>query len=53
MSRMPRAVCTKALRDEAVSLALTEDGGVSEASRRVSIPIDTLANRHARRRPVS
>ncbi|MBR8008807.1 transposase, partial [Burkholderia vietnamiensis] len=44
MNRIPRAVYTKELRDEAVKLALTEGVGVSEASRRLSIPIKTLAN---------
>ncbi|KVT51500.1 hypothetical protein WK53_08665 [Burkholderia ubonensis] len=32
------------LRDEAVKLALTEGVWISEASRRLSIPIKTLAN---------
>ncbi|MBR8004905.1 transposase, partial [Burkholderia vietnamiensis] len=44
MNRIPRAVYTKELRDEAVKLALAEGVGVSEASRRLSIPIKTLAN---------
>ena len=44
MNRIPKAVYTKELRDEAVKLALTEGVGVSEASRRLSIPIKTLAN---------
>lgn len=44
MNRIPRAVYTKALRDEAVKLALTGGVGVSEASRRLSIPIKTLAS---------
>ncbi|KVU28974.1 transposase [Burkholderia ubonensis] len=44
MNRIPRAVYTKELRDEAVELALTEGVGVSEAPRRLSIPIKTLAN---------
>ncbi len=44
MNRIPRAVYTKELRNEAVKLALTESVGVSEASRRSSIPIKTLAN---------
>jgi len=43
-NRIPRAVYTKELRDEAVKLALTEGVGISEASRRLSIPIKTLAN---------
>lgn len=33
MSRIPRAVYTKELHDEAVNLTLTEDIGVSETSR--------------------
>ncbi|MBF3524130.1 IS3 family transposase [Burkholderia pseudomallei] len=44
MNRIPRAVYTKELRDEAVKLAVTEGVGVSEASRRLSIPLKTLAN---------
>ncbi|AJY27052.1 transposase family protein (plasmid) [Burkholderia thailandensis 34] len=44
MNRIPRAVYTKELRDEAVKLALAEGVGISEASRRLSIPIETLAN---------
>lgn len=44
MNRIPRAIYTKELRDEAVKLALTEGVGVSETSRRLSIPIKTLAN---------
>lgn len=48
MNRIPRAVYTKELHDEAVKLALTEGVGVWEASRRLSIPIKTLANcKHA------
>jgi len=44
MNRIPRAVYTKELRAEAVKLAMTEGVGVLEASRRLSIPIKTLAN---------
>lgn len=44
MNRIPRAVYTQELRDEAVKLALTEGVGVSEASRRLSIPMKALAN---------
>jgi transposase len=44
MNRIPRAVYTKELCDKAVKLALTEGVGVSEASRRLSIPIKMLAN---------
>ncbi|SIT49550.1 transposase [Paraburkholderia ribeironis] len=45
MNRIPRAVYTKEHRDEAVKLVLTEGVGVSEASRQLSIPVKTLANR--------
>lgn len=44
MNRIPRAVYTKELRDAAVKPALTEGIGVSEVSRRLSIPVKTLAN---------
>ncbi len=43
MNRIPRAVYTKELRDESVKLALTEGVGISEASRRLSIPIGVVA----------
>jgi transposase len=42
MNRIPRARYTKEVREEAVSLAKTV--GTSEASRRLSIPLKTLAN---------
>ncbi len=42
MNRIPRARYTKEVREEAVNLAKTV--GTSEASRRLSIPLKTLAN---------
>lgn len=42
MNRIPRARYTKEVREEAVNLARAV--GVSEASRRLSIPLKTLAN---------
>ena len=42
MNRVPRARYTKELREEAVKLA--EAVGASEASRRLSIPLKSLAN---------
>ncbi|MDR6504030.1 transposase-like protein [Burkholderia ambifaria] len=44
MNRIPRAVYTKELRDEAVKLALTEGVGVPGASRQLSIAIKRLAD---------
>ena len=44
MNRVPKAVYTKEFREEAVKLALTEGVGVSEAARRLSIPMKSLAN---------
>lgn len=44
MNRIPKAVYTKEFREEAVKLALTEGVGVSEAARRLSIPMKSLAN---------
>jgi transposase len=44
MNRIPKAVYTKEFRDEAVKLAITEGVGISEAARRLSISIKTLAN---------
>jgi transposase len=44
MNRIPKAVYTKEFRDEAVKLAMTEGVGISEAARRLSISIKTLAN---------
>lgn len=42
MNRIPRARYTKEVREEAVNLAKAV--GASEASRRLSIPLKTLAN---------
>ena len=44
MNRIPKVVYTKEFREEAVKLALTEGVGVSEAARRLSIPMKSLAN---------
>jgi transposase len=44
MNRIPKAVYTKEFREEAVKLAQTEGVGVSEAVRRLSIPMKSLAN---------
>jgi transposase len=44
MNRIPKAVYTKEFREEAVKLAQTEGVGVSEAARRLSIPMKSLAN---------
>jgi transposase len=44
MNRIPKAVYTKEFREEAVKLAMTEGVGVSEAARRLSISMKTLAN---------
>ena len=44
MSRTPKAVYTKEFREEAVKLAMTEGVGVSEAARRLSISMKTVAN---------
>lgn len=44
MNRIPKAVYTREFREEAVKLALTEGVGVSEAARRLSVPLKTLAN---------
>ncbi|SOE86940.1 Transposase and inactivated derivatives [Burkholderia sp. YR290] len=44
MDRIPKAVYTKEFREEAVKLAQTEGAGVSEAARRLSIPMKSLAN---------
>lgn len=44
MNRIPKAVYTKEFRGEAVKLVLTEGVGVSEAARRLSIPMKSLAN---------
>jgi transposase len=44
MNRIPKAVYTREFREEAVKLALTEGVGVSEAARRLTVPLKTLAN---------
>jgi transposase len=44
MNRIPKAVYTKEFREEAVKLAMTEGVGVSEAARRLSISMKTVAN---------
>jgi transposase len=44
MNRIPRAVYTKEFREEAVKLAMTDGVSVSEAARRLSISMKTLAN---------
>ena len=44
MNRIPKAVYTKEFRDEAVKLAMTDGVNVSEAARRLSISMKTLAN---------
>jgi transposase len=44
MNRIPKAVYTKEFREEAVKLAMTEGVCVSEAARRVSISMKTVAN---------
>jgi transposase-like protein len=44
MNRIPKAVYTKELREEAVKLAMTGGVGLSEAARRLSISMKTLAN---------
>jgi transposase len=44
MNRIPKVVYTKEFREEAVKLAMTEGVGVSEAARRLSISMKTVAN---------
>jgi transposase len=44
INRIPKAVYTNESRKEAVKLAMTEGVGVSEATRRLSISMKTLAN---------
>ncbi len=44
MNRIPKAVYTREFREEALKLALTEGVGVSEAARRLSVALKTLAN---------
>ncbi|CAE6723088.1 hypothetical protein R69776_01626 [Paraburkholderia nemoris] len=44
MNQIPKAVYTKEFREEAVKLAMTDDVSASEAARRLSISMKTLAN---------
>jgi transposase len=44
MKRIPKAVYTKEFHEEAVKLAMTDGVSVSEAARRLSISMKTLAN---------
>lgn len=44
MNRIPKAVYTSEFREQAVKLALSEGVGISEAARRLSVPLKTLAN---------
>lgn len=44
MKRIPKAVYTKEFREEAIKLAMTDGVSVSEAARRLSISMKTLAN---------
>jgi transposase len=44
INRIPKAVYTNESRKEAVRPAMTEGVGVSEATRRLSISMKTLAN---------
>ncbi len=44
MNRIPKAVYTSEFREQAVKLALSECVGISEAARRLSVPLKTLAN---------
>ena len=44
MNRIPKAVYTKEFREEVVKLAMTDGVSVSEAARRLSISMKTLAN---------
>lgn len=44
MNRISKADYTKEFREEAVKLAMTGGVGVSEAARRLSISMKTLAN---------
>jgi hypothetical protein len=43
-TRIPKSVYTKEFHDEAVKLAMTDGVSVSEAARRLSISMKTLAN---------
>lgn len=44
MNRLPKAVYTKEFRDQAVKMVLTDGLPASEAARRLSISMKTLAN---------
>ena len=44
MNRLPKAVYTKQFRDQAVKMVLTDGLTASEAARRLSISMKTLAN---------
>lgn len=44
MNRLPKAVYTKEFRDQAVKMVLTDGLSASEAARRLSISMKTLAN---------
>lgn len=44
MNRIPKAVYTSGFREQAVKLALGEGVGISQAARRLSVPLKTLAN---------
>ncbi|AET94748.1 transposase IS3/IS911 family protein (plasmid) [Burkholderia sp. YI23] len=44
MTRIPKATYTKKYREEAVKFALAKGAEVSEAARRLLIPIKSLAN---------
>jgi transposase len=44
MNRIRKAVYTSEFRERAVKLALSEGVGISEAARRLSVPLKTLAN---------
>ena len=44
MNRLPKAVYAKQFRDQAVKMVLTDGLSASEAARRLSISMKTLAN---------
>lgn len=44
MARVPRARYSQELKRQAVKMAIEEGFGVSETARRLSIPMNTLAN---------
>ena len=44
MNRLPKAVYTKEFRDQAVKMVLADGLSASEAARRLSISMKTLAN---------